>query len=223
MGDRYFAANIGVWRAIMVGSEKIGGDSLRILTQIQEDVSFLNPGHEDNYYIATAILPWEGEVDVAQTILARATSARPTDAYPPFYFGFNELYFRKNTKLAVANIRLAAERAADEGDRQALALMAARWSESGNIDSVAKVLRSIADDAHDPHLREYLLKRARHHEILEELQGAAALFFRRNGRQPTGLDEISRDAGWDGIPDDPAGEGFIFMDGKVLSGNKERG
>ena len=46
-------------------------------------MSWLNPAHEDNYYVATATLPWNGQVDAAQMILRRATLARQKDSQPP--------------------------------------------------------------------------------------------------------------------------------------------
>jgi hypothetical protein len=78
-GDRFLAANIAAIRALWVDNFKMQREEFKVLAKVQEDVSWLNPGHEDNYYIAAAILPWNGELDAAQRILARATMARRFD------------------------------------------------------------------------------------------------------------------------------------------------
>ncbi len=56
-GDRYLAANIAAIRALVVSTEKMKPEDYAILGKVQKDVSWLNPAHEDNYYIAFAILP----------------------------------------------------------------------------------------------------------------------------------------------------------------------
>jgi hypothetical protein len=81
-GDRHLAANIAAIRALVVNTFKMQGEEFAILAKLQEDVSWLNPGHEDNYYTATAILPWQGELEATQRILARATKARFYDYQP---------------------------------------------------------------------------------------------------------------------------------------------
>ena len=55
MGDRHLAANIAAIRALVVAPEKMRPEEFRILAKVQEDVSWLNPAHEDNYYIAFAL------------------------------------------------------------------------------------------------------------------------------------------------------------------------
>ena len=56
----------------------------------------LNPLGEDNYYQATASLPWEGLVEETQFVLNAASEARKKDPWPAFFQGFNEYYFKEN-------------------------------------------------------------------------------------------------------------------------------
>jgi tetratricopeptide (TPR) repeat protein len=93
-GDRYLAANINGFRALVASTERMKADNFKIQGRVQQDVAWLNPAHEDNYYIAAAILPWNGEVDAAQDVLLRAINARPTDWQPIFYYAFNLYYFK---------------------------------------------------------------------------------------------------------------------------------
>jgi hypothetical protein len=64
--------------------------------------------HEDNYYVASATLPWNGQFDAAQTVLRRASLARPFDFQPAFYYAFNLVYFRGDATTASAWLRAAA-------------------------------------------------------------------------------------------------------------------
>ncbi|MCB1942779.1 MAG: hypothetical protein KDI53_12195, partial [Candidatus Accumulibacter sp.] len=95
-GDRYLAANLDVFRALVVSAARMAADNYRILSIVQSDAGWLNPAHEDNYYLAAAILPWAGEISATQYILRMATEARPFDSGPPFFYAFNEMHFLKN-------------------------------------------------------------------------------------------------------------------------------
>ena len=88
-GDRFLAANLAAIRALVTETQYMKREDYALLGKIQDDVAWLNPAHEDNYYTAAAILPWEGELEPAQRVLARATRARFFDYQPAFYFAFN--------------------------------------------------------------------------------------------------------------------------------------
>lgn len=167
-GDRNLAANVGVWRALMVGTGKLPKDVLHALAMVQLDASWLNPAHEDNYYLATAILPWEGEYASAQMILKRSMEVRQGDFLPGFFYGFNKLQFEGDALAAAEALIEASKQAADPGDQQALKVMAARWSERQSDLSAAIALQeSLATSTKDVALRRYLLQRV---ELMRGLQ-----------------------------------------------------
>ena len=93
-GDRYLAANLAAIRALVVATDRMQPEEFRILAKVQKDVSWLNPGHEDNYYIAFAVLSQYGELDSAQIILARAGRTRFFDYHPSFFYAFNQWYYK---------------------------------------------------------------------------------------------------------------------------------
>jgi hypothetical protein len=126
-GDRYLAANASAIRALWTDNFKMKREEFAILAKVQEDVAWLNPGHEDNYYIAAAILPWYDEVDAAQRILARATVARRFDYQPAFYYAFNLLHFKGDAAGASAWMREAAEHLPEGQDRLQMQNLAAIW------------------------------------------------------------------------------------------------
>lgn len=216
-GDRFLAANVGAWRAVMVGTGKLPLETLQALARVQEDVSWLNPWHEDNYYTATAVLPWGGAVDATQTILARATEARRNDVYPPFYYGFNQLYFRADLAGAVDSLLLAAAHATDDDERQALTVMAARWSET-NDDTTAAIeaLRVMAARTKDAALANYLGLRRQRLETLLLVQEAARRFQSRHGRAATQIAELKTGGFLTELPEDPLGGGYLIRGGKPV-------
>src|SRR5262245_34380838 len=108
-GDRMLAANMASIRALITTTARMGPDDYAVLAQVQEDASWLNPAHEDNYYTAASILVWNGQFDAGQNILRRATLARPADYQPAFLYAFHLLYFKSDAVGASEWLRMAAE------------------------------------------------------------------------------------------------------------------
>ncbi len=129
-GDRHLAANIGVFRAMMIGGDVKDELTYEVQAKVQRQVAILNPRQEDNSYVAAAILPWWGQVADAQFILDRATKSRDWDFMPPFYQGFNEYYFNKNYERAAELVQLSASRT-DGVNRESFKAVAAKWISLG--------------------------------------------------------------------------------------------
>jgi len=208
-GDRYLAADLGAIRALVVATDKMRPEDYRILGKIQEDVSWLNPAHEDNYYTATAILPWNGELEAAQTILARAGKARYFDFQPAFYYAFNLLQFKGDAAAASEWLRAAAEKLPDDEERLIMQNLAARWIDKAqDIDLAIRVVEAMAGQAKRKDFRAYLEQRVARLHSLKNLRAAAERFRERFGRPPAKLQELV-EAGFIGaIPADPFGFGF---------------
>lgn len=142
-GDRYLAAQWSSIRALVTETARMGQEDFRVLAEVQRDASWLNPAHEDNYYIAAAILPWEGQVDAAQIILDRAMLSRFYDYQPPFYFAFNLVHFFNDGLAAAESLRRAASRLTNPDERLMLENFAARWLDrSDDIDLAARIVES---------------------------------------------------------------------------------
>ena len=58
-GDRHLAADLAVIRSITVDTAVKDSETLRVQAALAEDASLMNPRHEDNYYMAAAMLPWQ--------------------------------------------------------------------------------------------------------------------------------------------------------------------
>lgn len=217
-GDRYLAANLGAIRALVVATDKMRPEDYRILGKVQEDVSWLNPAHEDNYYTATAILPWNGELEAAQTILARAGKARYFDYQPAFYYAFHLLHFKGDAVAASEWLRAAAEKLPNDEERLLMQNLGARWMDRAqDIDLAIRVVEAMARQAKRRDFRVYLEQRVARLHSLKALRTAADRFRERFGRSPATLQDLV-DAGLvAAIPADPFGFGFdLDKQGRII-------
>lgn len=223
LGDRYLASNINVMRATFLGASNLDKATYQVLGNIQLDAAFLNPGNEDNYYLASAILPWEGEVAAAQRILALATAGRPSDAYPPFYYGFNQQYFLNDYIGAAKAAEVAAARL--EGSaRLSLMNIASKWYERVDDPQLAeRTIATLRDSTQDEQLRAHLQRRIERVRILAQLQQTVQRYREHHGNAPATLDDLRSAGLLPRIPEDPMGEGFVMKDGRVAVNRPEAG
>lgn len=210
-GDRYLAANMLGVRVLVVETFRMSPQEFDIQAQLQQDVSWLNPAHEDNYYIAAAILSEPRLVPVAQGILRRAADARPKDWSPLFYYGFNRYHYEKNPAAGAAALLEAVPRAADQQDRWALENLAAKWIERGYRSAeAARLVDGMAKSSPAGAFRRYLEKRAKRLRDLNELKDLAAEYQSRFGRKLVRLNDLVTAGMIAQIPADPLGAGYTL-------------
>lgn len=211
MGDRYLAANIAAVRALVVATDRMRPEEYRILAKVQEDVSWLNPAHEDNYYIAFAILPQYGELDAAQTILARASRARFFDYQPSFFYAFNQWYYKHDPVGAAAWLREAAAKLPDPDQQLTMQNMAARWMDKAQDTELAiRIVEAMAKEARRRDFRAYLEMRVVRLRQLQQLRMAATTYRERFGKPVPNLQELVNSGILPALPQDPFGFGFGF-------------
>ncbi len=190
-GDRYLAANLGSIRALVSDTQRMDQDAFRVLGLVQQDVAWLNPAHEDNFYTAAAILPWNGELDAAQYILRRAIDARPFDMWPSFYYAFNIYYFKHDSVTAAEWLRLGATRAIDEGDSLLLNDLASRWvRNSADRQTAISILSAMAKTARSGGFAAYLRKHVVRLENQLAIENAARAYKQRTGDFPTDISTL---------------------------------
>lgn len=217
-GDRNLAANIAAIRSAVVATEKMRPEEYEVLAKVQLDASWLNPLHEENYYIAGAILPWSGQLDAAQIILRRATEARPFDYMPAFLYAFNLYHFRGDAVGAANWLRNAAEKLPEGDNRLAMQNIAARWAEkTSDIDLAISVVESLAKQAERRDFKRYLVLRVDRLRMLKALRAAAERFSMEKGRPPESVEELVSSGLLKALPVDPFGLGFaIDAAGQVI-------
>lgn len=210
-GDRYLAANIAMFRALVASTERMEKENFRIQGIVQRDAAWLNPAHEDNYYIAAAILPWVGEYDAAQDILAWASAARPFDYQPAFYYAFDLLQFKHDSLQGARWLQVAARQTRDENERLMLEQMAAQWVERGNQPRLAaRVVEAMAEHARPKAFKDFLLKRVQRLNSLADLGDAVANYRKRYGQSPRALSDLVSSGLIPRLPVDPLGVGFTL-------------
>lgn len=208
-GDRYLAANMLGIRVLVVETFRMSPYEFDIQAQLQKDLSMLNPAHEDNYYIAAAILSEPRLVPAAQVILRRAADARPNDWTPLFYYGFNRYHFEKNPAAGAKALLEAVPRAKDPQDRWALENVAAKWIERGyRAAEAARLVDGMAKSSPPGTFRRYLESRAKRLRDLDQLKALAAEYQLKYGRKLERIDELVAAGMIATLPADPLGAGY---------------
>lgn len=217
-GDRYLAANLENIRLAATGRDidpQTGKADGRYLLRAHRTVAKLNPCHEDNYYLANAVLAWGGATQEANDVLSRATECRRWDHIPPFLYGFNQYFFDRNYREAKRAFEISAQRSPDHASSlRRLAIMVV--AEDMDDNSMAlNYLRQQRDTAKDSKLREMLDKRVGRLEGLIALRRAQAEFEKRFSRPLKDPNELVESGVLDGFPTDPLGLGYEFENGVI--------
>lgn len=208
-GDRYLAANLAGFRVLVAETEHMDRGDFVVQARLQQDIAWFNPAHEDNYYIAANILPWNDELDAANEILLRAADARPFEWSPLFYLGFHYYHFRNDPVQGARFLLQGAERATVAEDKWAMQNLASKWIERGyEIRTAAKLVEAVAKTSSYASFQKYLLARASRLEDLARLRDLSEVYFIVNGRILSRLDELVAAGLIDNLPVDPLGFGF---------------
>ena len=208
-GDRHLAANLAGFRVLVASTDRMKKEDYAVQARLQQDIAWLNPAHEDNYYIAASILPWSGEVDAAQYVLKLAAAARPFDWTPLFYYGFGFYHFKRDPGEGARWMLAAAERATLPQDQWALQNVAAHWIEKGyEIRTAANMVESMARGAPAGNFKKYLHLRAVRLGELARLRELADAYVKLEGRKLTRLDDLVSAGLLTSLPKDPLGLGY---------------
>jgi hypothetical protein len=211
-GDRYLAANLEVMRLASTGVE-YGYADIHYLVRAQNEVAYLNPCHEDNYYLANGLLTWGGADQEGSSVLLLATKCRFWDELPPFLYGFNKYFFERNIDQAVGYLELAAKRATDNaaGFRKLAIMLRA---EQINDEAMAlKLLKNEYESSSDRKLKEMLSKRIIRLEGLLSLRNAQREFEKATGNTLASQEQLIESGFLESYPVDPLGIGFEFVNG----------
>lgn len=210
-GDRHLAANLAGFRVLVADVFRMTGDDMAIQAQLQRDVSWLNPAHEDNYYIAAAILSQPEWIPDAQYVLRRAADARPNDWQPLFYYGFNRYYFEKDPIAGAQALLEAVPRITEQQDSWTMQNLAARWLERGySASDAARLVDGMAENATPGPFQRYLKSRAQRLRDLAMLKELATRYRDKHKRGLASLNDLVGDGLIERIPDDPLKVGYVL-------------
>lgn len=216
-GDRYLAANVEMTRAAASGASlDSAAGSFRLRTH--NVVSRLNACHEDNYWIGNAALSWGGAWEYGLDLLGRATRCRFWDELPPFLYGFNQKFFRRDIGLARKAYEIAADRATDNAAAfRNMAIMLTVNAEKDARLALAMLERE-RDAVNDTNLRSMLDKRARRMAGLVTLRSAQKEYELRFGHPIRRPEDLLTSGLLEDFPLDPLGLGFEFVNGEFELG-----
>lgn len=207
-GDSFLAANLAAFRATMVTVEELDPADYAVLAKVQDDASQLNPAQGDNYYIAQGVLPWVGEHRTAINILERSTRARPGDFLPPYFLGFDYMYFEGEFAKSGAYYRLAADRVSGS-NRDALLNHAARFMEKSKDPATAiQFINGLIKATRNQGLQQFLRVRIQRLEGLIALREAATKYQQLHQRPPRELRDLVESRVIANLPIDPLGIGY---------------
>lgn len=218
-GDPYLAADLATVKALVSAANLAGKEEKAALARLLDLTLILNPAQEDAYYLAEAMLPWQGRVARAQRLLRRAEQARPWDYLPPFFRAFNRYYFQGEPVAGARILRRAADRRGPERAAR-LRAMAGRWAALGRepeqalelVTAMAKGVGSVGSKA----LRRNLKMRAQQLRRLIRLREAAAAYRKAEGQDPPSVEALAGHGPLEAVPEDPTGDGYIVdEDGEV--------
>lgn len=209
VGDRNLAANLAGFRVLVADTLRMNASDFAVQGRLQHDIAWLNPVHEDNYYIAAALLPWNGQLEAAQFVLRHASETRIFDYQPVFYYAFNIYHFRRDPATAAQLLLDAANRPIEQQDQWALQNLAARWLERGyQTGTAATLVDAMAKNAPPGGFKKYLGLRAQRLRDLARLQELALQYRATTGRDLGDLQELVAAGLIDAIPRDPIGFGY---------------
>lgn len=210
-GDRFLAANITVFRALVTDPGNQMPARFAVQAKLQGDAAWMNPRHEDNYYLAAAALAWNNRLETAQEILGSASQARTFDMLPAFFYAFNEYYFRHDPVTGSKWLRIAAEHTPSEEDKLRLNRLAANWMVKGQDRQQAlKMLEAMASQSRYRSLRRQILLRAERVRHLIELDQAIIDYQKRYQELPASLELLVSSHILATLPSDPLGNGYTM-------------
>jgi hypothetical protein len=181
---------------------------------LHQAVAILNPCHEDNYYVANALLAWAGSVEGAIAILRGATACRFWDEVPPFFLSYNLYFFKQRLLEAKQAVFEAASRATN--NRAGFLRMGIFYEAETypDIRSARNFLVGQRDQARDAKLKMLLDRRIGRLDGLITLQDAQAAFEKRHARRLRLPNELISSGILKSFPEDPVRLGYIFKDGR---------
>ncbi|HQR03993.1 MAG: hypothetical protein JSR19_05345 [Proteobacteria bacterium] len=212
-GDPWLAADVEAARVLVTGGP-VEGIAPDYFERLQLAVALLNPCHEDNYYVANALLTWGGTVDSALAILRGATDCRFWDEYPPFFLGYNLDFFKGAHRQAKQALFEAADRASNNAAvfrRIGILYEAETYPD---LHAAQKYLVAERDEARDTRLKQLLDQRIGRLAGLIVLQDAQDAFERRFRRLLQAPQELITSGMLKEFPRDPVRLGYVFENGR---------
>lgn len=208
LGDRYLAAELLAVRMLVVDVIGMPQEQRALLAQIHRNIAFLNPCHEDNYYIAQAFLAEFGFVKVQDEILGAAQECRSWDFMVPFWRAFTAAHYSRDFIRAGDYYVESAKRTSGDQREQMLYFASLQYAKQDDAKFTARVFSGLRDSSSNPKVKEYLQIRVVRMERLAMLQDAAKLYLQKMSKKPSRVEDLLTAGLVAAIPEDPLGKGY---------------
>lgn len=212
-GDRFLAANLETMRVAAIGpaeEEVLAGYRIRA----HDLVSQLNPCHEDNFYLANAMLSWGGAAHIGNTILERSTECRYWDDIPPFLLGFNRYFFFQDYDGAHSAIEIAAQRSSQNRASLQNIAVGIKSRQINDEGMALSYLRHQSDETTDPRLKAMIERRIARLEGLFLLRQAQQRYEEDYQRPLDDPNKLIASNILQSFPQDPMRIGYEFKEGR---------
>jgi len=179
------------------------------LYRIMETAIILNPYHEDAYYFAQAVFPWDiGRVREVNSLLKYVFRYRKWDFKIPFFLGFNYSYFLKQYDKAALYYKKAAE---ISGNPFFANLAAKCFYESGHTELGIIFLNYMIKGIRKKSIRQIYEKRLKALEAIYTIEKAVLEYKKRFGYFPLDIKDLLVKGVLKTLPEDPYG-GIFYLD-----------
>lgn len=213
-GDRYLAADLLMFRVIISVGE--GVVHFKDRAQLQMQAAVFNPFFEDNYYQASASLPWEGFVKEGQFVLQRASDARVDDPWPSFFYGFSEYYFLQDFSAAAEHVLVSAERS-NGTNRRLFKDVAAKWlSKGANYQLALGMVIELKKNTESPVTKKLLQRRAFRLQNLILLEEAMEIYEKKYDKKLQSIELLLIKNLIFSVPVDPWGAEYVIESGRIV-------
>lgn len=212
-GDRFLAANLETIRLSATGMDDRGVDT-GYLIRAQREVARLNACHEDNYYLANGLLTWGGAVEQGNDVLRAAVACRFWDEFPPFFYGINLSFFKRDNEAAASMLEIGAQRSASNAAAMRKLAIMLRVEQFADERLALNYLIQQRDSTPDRQLHDMLDKRVTRLRGLIKLREAQRLFEVAHGALVR-LEQLVETHILDSLPTDPLRLGYELRGGQV--------
>ena len=176
--------------------------------------SYLDPYYFEPYWMAGAVLPWEGRICEAKQILKRGLAHLKDRWEIPFYLGFISFYFEHNNQEAARYFFIAAKKPHAPAYLPLLASRLAIKSEETNI--AISFLETQLKLVKDEKLRKQIEKRLISLKMIAYLEKAVEIYKKKYHQMPHNLEQLVKAQIIPSIPSDPyGGKFYITKEGRV--------
>lgn len=216
-GDRFLAADFETIRVMATADDIASGEgSASYRIRAHRVVAQLNPCHEDNYYVANAMLSWGGAPSEGFDVLRRATDCRTWDEFPPYFYGFNQWFFNRDAVEARRALEAAAERSKSSQNAASMRKIGIMIQAGEFRDDRAALafLERERQLAEDDKLRQMLDKRIGRLQGLIVLREAQSQYEATTGRPLINPQALLDSGVLAAVPQDPLRLGYEFVDGR---------